>query len=254
LPAHVTLYERLWAGDLGGAADPRAGLVAMAAATPIERAPGTHAVYSDLCYIVLAAICERAAGTAFEELTERLLASIGIAATRFVDLSSAAPRPLAPATEWDARRGLVAGQVHDENCHAAGGIAGHAGLFAPIGDVERFAAVMALGPTAGVGQISAARIRAAFSRSAAPDTSWRLGWDTPSAVPGVSHAGDRWPRIESVGHLGFTGTSIWLDWRRGRYAVLLTNRVHPRRDRPQASKIKDLRRALGDLAWQWLEA
>ncbi|MBK9033502.1 MAG: beta-lactamase family protein [Myxococcales bacterium] len=254
LPAHVKLYERLWAGDLGGADLPRAALVAMASATPLERAPGAAAIYSDLGFIALAAVCERAGDAPLEELTARALAPLELAATGFVDLRTAGPRPDAPATELCPRRGLVAGEVHDENCHAAGGVAGHAGLFAPIDDVAAFAQALARGPVDGVGAIAAARIEHAFTTSAAPATSWRLGWDTPSSVAGVSHAGDAWPRVGAVGHLGFTGTSMWLDWARGRWAVLLTNRVHPARDRPEAAKIKDLRRGFGDLAWAWLEA
>ena len=62
-----------------------------------------------------------------------------------------------------------------------------------------------------------------------PGSSWRLGWDTPSPTPGVSQAGDRWPRTGAVGHTGFTGTSLWLDLAHRRWVVLLTNRVHPTR-------------------------
>ena len=254
LPPHVKLYERLWAGDLDGEPDPRAALVAMAMRTPLERAPGTAAVYSDLGFISLGAVCERAGDAPLEELTAAALAPLALAATGFVDLRRDEPRPDAPATELCPRRGLVVGEVHDENCHAAGGIAGHAGLFAPVDDVACFAAALADAPARGLGDIPAAAWRDAFTTAMAPDTSWRLGWDTPSSTPGVSHAGDAWPRVHAVGHLGFTGTSMWLDWARGRHAVLLTNRVHPRRDRPEAARIKELRRAFGDLAWAWCEA
>lgn len=251
LPAHRKLYERLWAGDLAGERDPRAALVAMAAAVPPERAPGVEAIYSDVGYIALGAICERAGDAPFEALVADALAPLGLAATRFADLARGERIAGAVATERDDRRGLVAGEVHDENAHAGGGIAGHAGLFAPIGDVATFAAALALGPARGAGRLSAARVRDMFTRSAAPGTSWRLGWDTPS---GVSTAGDAWPRAHAAGHLGFTGTSMWLDWDGGRYAVLLTNRVHPRRDRPEAAGIRALRRAFGDLAWAALAA
>lgn len=254
LPPHVTLYERLWAGDLDGEADPRTALVAMATRTPLDRAPGTAAVYSDLGFIALGAVCERAGDAPLETLTAAALAPLELAATGFVDLRGDAPRPDAPATELCPRRGLVVGEVHDENCHAGGGIAGHAGLFAPIDDVARFAAAVAHAPHRGLGDIPARAWTEAFTTAMAPATSWRLGWDTPSSTPGISHAGDAWPRTHAVGHLGFTGTSLWLDWARGRHAVLLTNRVHPRRDRPEAARIKDLRRAFGDLAWAWLEA
>jgi serine-type D-Ala-D-Ala carboxypeptidase len=246
-PAHRKLYERIWSGDRDGEPDGRAALVAMASRTPLERAPGAEAVYSDLGFITLAAVCERAGGAPLEELTAHALAPLELAATRFVDLQRGDRLAGAPATERDDRRGLVCGEVHDENAHAGGGIAGHAGLFAPIGDVAAFAAAMAEAPDRGAARVSAATARHAFTTAAAPSTSWRLGWDTPSTTPGVSHAGDAWPRAHAVGHLGFTGTSVWIDWAHGRYAVLLTNRVHPRRDRPEAARIKEVRRALGDL-------
>ena len=86
--------------------------------------------------------------------------------------------------------------------------------------------------------------------SAAPNTTWRLGWDTPSSTPGVSHAGDLWPRTGSIGHLGFTGTSLWLDLPNRRWVALLTNRVHPSRFGSSAEDIKALRRAVNDRAME----
>ena len=253
-PAHVELFRRIWAGDLGGAADPRAALQTMAMRTPLERAPGAAAVYSDLGYITLGALLERAGGAALGELLALVTEPLGLEATTFVDLRGP-PVPFAAppvATELDAR-GLVAGEVHDENAHAGGGVAGHAGLFAPLGDVARFARAWSQAARAPIGRLDPAVVAHAFGHAAAPDTSWRLGWDTPSATAGVSHAGDAWPRAGAVGHLGFTGTSMWLDPRRGRWAVLLTNRVHPSRTRPEAARIKELRRDFGDLAHALLE-
>jgi CubicO group peptidase (beta-lactamase class C family) len=90
-------------------------------------------------------------------------------------------------------------------------------------------------------------VRRFVTEAPAPDTTWRLGWDTPTTTPGISHAGDRWPRSGAVGHTGFTGTSLWLDLPRGRWVALLTNRVHPTRD-GTADAIKALRRAIGDAA------
>lgn len=254
-PAHLELFRRIWAGDLGGADDPRAALHTMAMRAPLERAPGVAATYSDLGFITLGALLERAGGAPLPELMALVTEPLGLADTGWIDLRGprralAAP---APATEHDPRRGLVEGEVHDENCHAGGGVAGHAGLFAPLGDVAAFARALAGAAHARVGRLDPAVVARCFTAAAAPATSWRLGWDTPSAQPGVSHAGDAWPRVHAVGHLGFTGTSLWLDWARGRWAVLLTNRVHPSRHRPEAALIKDLRRGFGDLAWALLE-
>ncbi len=251
LPGHRLFYQRLWAGDLAGTTDVRAALVTMAAATEPESAPGARATYSDVGYIVLGAILERVGDAPLEDQTATAHRHLGLTATGFVDLRRPrlADRFAAPpvATEHDDRRGLVEGEVHDENCHAGGGVAGHAGLFAPLADVARFAAAMATAPRAGAPGVSATVAARMFTTAAAPATSWRLGWDTPSSVAGVSHAGDAWPRAAAVGHLGFTGTSIWLDWAHGRWLVLLTNRVHPDRNRPEAAAIKQLRREVGDI-------
>jgi CubicO group peptidase (beta-lactamase class C family) len=255
-PAHLELFRRIWDGDLGGAPDARAALTSMAMTTPLERAPGVAATYSDLGFITLGALLERAGGATLAELFARDVAEpLGLRESGYVDLLGPRRALAAPpvATELDARRGLVEGEVHDENCHAGGGVAGHAGMFAPLDDVATFARAMAGAPAHGAGRITAQVAELCFASSAAPHTSWRLGWDSPSRDPGVSHAGDAWPRDRAVGHLGFTGTSMWIDWARGRWAVLLTNRVHPSRTRPEAALIKDVRRAFGDLAWSLLE-
>ncbi len=253
LPAHHKFFERVLAGDLAGQPDARRAVVHMAATTPPAHAPGELVIYSDLGYLALGAALERAGGAPLEALFADLVAGpLGLTHARFVDLR--APRPArAPwpagvvATELDGYRGLVEGEVHDDNCHAAGGIAGHAGLFATIGEVSAFgraaAALLAGHDTAGL----PADVAIAFARAAAaPGHTRRLGWDTPSSEPGVSHAGDRWPRDGAFGHLGYTGTSLWLDVPRQRWVALLTNRVHPSRDGARAEAIKHLRRAVMD--------
>jgi CubicO group peptidase (beta-lactamase class C family) len=251
LPAHVKFYERLWAGDLAGQPDPRRALVHLAATHPLERPPGTAAVYSDLGYITLGAALEGAGGAPLEVLFRDLVAGpLGLDVARFVDLRGDSARDFdAPvvATELDARRGLVQGEVHDENCHAGGGVAGHAGLFAPVREVSAFArAMIELLAGRDVAGLRADVARTFVESAAAPDTTHRLAWDTPSTTPGVSHAGDRWPRAGGYGHLGFTGTSVWLDTAKRRWVVLLTNRVHPSREGERAAAIKDVRRAVMD--------
>ena len=152
-------------------------------------------------------------------------------------------------------RGFVEGVVHDENCFYGGGIAGHAGLFSTIGDVARFArAIVETCAGTPQGRLRPAIVQRFAAESAAPSTTWRLGWDTPSIEPGISSAGDRWPREHAIGHTGFTGTSIWLDLRRGRWVVLLANRVHPTRGGSSVDDIKALRRAIADAALDSLSA
>jgi serine-type D-Ala-D-Ala carboxypeptidase len=149
----------------------------------------------------------------------------------------------------------VCGLVHDENCYFGGRVAGHAGLFAPLGDVVRFAQAI-VDTAAGIprGRFTTDVVTRFFTDAPTPGSTWRLGWDSPSHTPGVSQAGDRWPRSGAVGHTGFTGTSIWIDIAHRRWVVLLTNRVHPTRHGTTADEIKKLRRAVHDAAMDALPA
>ena len=237
--AHVEIYRHLRAVR---PANPREVLVDRAMREPCDT-PGAHAVYSDLGFIALGAVVERAGGAPLEQLFARLVAEpLGLAAVY------AQREPLAGcvATELDDR-GLVCGLVHDENCHAGGGVAGHAGLFGTIDDVARFAAAI-VDTAAGTprGRFTTDVVTRFFTDAPLPSSTWRLGWDTPSSAPGVSQAGDLWPRTGAVGHLGFTGTSLWLDLAHRRWVALLTNRVHPSRFGDTAERIKSLRRAVND--------
>jgi CubicO group peptidase (beta-lactamase class C family) len=239
--AHVEFFRGLAAG---AHADPRGELIDLAARHPAGP-PGAAAVYSDLGFLVLGAIVERAAGLPLDAAFAACVAEpLGLAAARFPGTTAL---PHAVATELDAR-GLVAGRVHDENAYFGGGVCGHAGLFAPIGDVAAFAAAL-VDTAAGSprGRLRPDVVRRFLDDAPIPGATWRLGWDTPSPTPGVSHAGDLWPRTGAVGHTGFTGTSLWLDLPRRRWVALLTNRVHPTRH-GTADAIKALRRAAGDAA------
>ncbi len=200
---------------------------------------GEPPVYSDLGYIILGELLARAANAPLVEAVRSYVIEPLELTARFGPIASGA------VTTED-----VTGVVHDENARlVGGGVCGHAGLFATLDDVARFARAM-LDLAAGLprGRIAPAVFERFVTTSPAPATlefGMRLGWDTPSRVPGVSHAGERWPRDHAIGHLGFTGTSLWLDLARGRYVVLLTNRVHPSRDGTH-EPIKALRRAVGD--------
>ena len=154
--AHAQFYDDLWAGRWCSATSARAALIARAANQPKASSAGVVAVYSDLGYILLGAQLERVGGSGLETLFARDIAAP-------LGMTSAAYRPLPAqrhanivATEIDAQRGLVQGEVHDENCHAGGGVAGHAGVFATLDDVATFArAMLALGNGESIGGISA---------------------------------------------------------------------------------------------------
>lgn len=240
--AHVEFFRNLRSGSYP---DPRRELVQLAAHEPASP-PGVTAVYSDLGYIMMGAIIERAADAPLEQVFRDLVAGpLGLSAGYTVSGECV-------ATELDDR-GLVQGRVHDENAYYGGGVCGHAGLFATIGDVAKFAAAIVDTATGTPrGRFRTDIITEFANTAAAPGTSWRLGWDTPSPTPGVSHAGDRWPRIGSIGHLGFTGTSLWLDIPHRRWVALLANRVHPTRFGTSADDIKSLRRAVNDRATELL--
>ena len=141
------------------------------------------------------------------------------------------------------------GEVHDENCFVLGGVSGHAGLFAPAGDLLRFAEAM-LAPLRGAQHpalFTAEAVRLFTHRAELPPGSTRaLGWDTPSAN---SSSGSDF-QAGSFGHLGFTGTSLWIDPEREIAVVLLSNRTFPTR----ANKaIQELRPRLHDAVSRDLE-
>ena len=245
-PAHLHYFDRIWSGDLGGAATPRDALVQMAGAEPLSYPTGTQSIYSDLGYILLGRLIEELSGTELSTLfARRISGPLGMVDSGFVDLQDAAAHPqlarVAPSEDYPDR-GLLHGQVHDDNANAGGGICGHAGLFTTAADLALLAQEL-LDAGRGHSDIFDGQVvREFWSRAAAPETTWRMGWDTPSATPGVSHVGELWPR-SGVGHLGFTGTAMWLAPQHDRFVIILSNRVYYAWDK---TGIKGLRRALFD--------
>jgi CubicO group peptidase (beta-lactamase class C family) len=234
LPAYRRFFERFEgrAPDSAAKAEAqRREMLSLVLHEPLERDPRTMSVYSDLGFVVLGEVLERLTGTRIDELARtRLFEPLGIGDARFFDVRSGADPLFAPrivATgpcEW--RRREVHGVVQDENAYAMGGIAAHAGLFATARDVPRLAAEW-MEAWCGRGRVLDRRLvvhawNPLASTGGAPPSTWALGWDTPT--PGSSSAGSLVGR-DAVGHLGYTGTSIWLDPSRRAHVVLLTNRV-----------------------------
>lgn len=205
-------------------------------AEPLESPPGAVARYSDLGFILLGAAVERALGEPLDvAFVRRIAQPLGIGAA----FGPRDPASCAP-TEGELR-----GVVHDENARAMGGVAGHAGLFATARDVSRIAHALVAAwhdarSTSTPRIVPAPRVRQMWTPSTVPGSTWCLGWDRPS--PRGSSAGERWPK-DGVGHLGFTGCSLWIDPARARWVVLLSNRVYPTRAN---EAIKGLRPALHD--------
>src|SRR5262249_27370335 len=140
--------------------------------------------------------------------------------------------PTAPLFDAAPTEGDLRGIVHDENARAMGGVAPHAGLFGDAYDVH--VRLLALP------KLISERTRKLFF-APQPHTTWGLGWDHPSPS-GSSSAGAHFPRT-GVGHLAFTGCSLWMDPARPLWIILLTNRIHPSRDN---QKIREFRPLLHD--------
>ena len=227
----------------------RAEMFARVNATPLEAAPGTRTLYSDLGAVLLTEVVEHLMGHRIDTLlARRVFGSLGMSDTRYLPPPALEPR-IAP-TENDPWRGRVLrGEVHDENAAAMGGVSGHAGLFSTADDLVKFAQMMlSNGGTGtrghgGTGkQLVDSATVAMFTRAQNPSFSSRaLGWDTPS--PGSS-AGTRLT-AHAYGHTGFTGTSMWIDPEQDLFIILLTNRVHPSRAN---ELIREVRPRVADLA------
>lgn len=196
------------------------------ATLPLEYQPRTQSVYSDLGFILLGFILEDAGGQSFANQGASLIRDLKLEPLAFRPPASWRART-AP-TERDSWRGrLLVGEVHDENCWALGGAAGHAGLFGSVVAVGRFAQRVLQTLKAGdrPGIVNVNTLRQFLTKSDVPGSSRALGWDT---MRPTSSCGTRMSP-HAVGHTGFTGTSLWIDPARDVYIVLLTNRVHPTR-------------------------
>ena len=193
--------------------------------TPRAYEPRTASVYSDLGFMLLGFILESIAPleTQFDAMRQQMG---GIQELQFHPPAIWKPRT-APTRQDPWRDRLLVGEVDDDNAWALGGAAGHAGLFGAVESVGEYARhlLQVLDGRTGVFRRETVEMFVA-RRSEIPDSSRALGWDT--MLP-TSSCGTRMsPR--SFGHVGFTGTSLWIDPERSVYVVLLTNRVHPSAD------------------------
>lgn len=200
--------------------------------------PGDSMAYSDLGLILMGNIAEKVAGQSLDAMVHsRLYGPLGMTRTFYNPESTYFP-DIAP-TEVDTvyRGGVVHGIVHDENAWWLGGVAGHAGLFSTASDLARYAQMLMDGGFfEGRRHFKASTIKEFTRRQGVPPGSRRaLGWDTPA--DSLSSAGDYFTR-GSFGHLGFTGTSMWIDPNRRIAVILLTNRVYPTRERGGIYKVR----------------
>jgi CubicO group peptidase (beta-lactamase class C family) len=247
LPAHRPFWRR--AAETSAE---RWAITRLAAREPLEYAPGTRAVYSDLGFILLGWLLERTTGARLDVLTQKRIAEpLALTATTFVNLADPeAParllgdRSVAATQLCPERHRVVLGEVDDLNAAAMGGIAGHAGLFSTAADLGAIAAALTAAWRGAGGSravVEGEVVRMFWSPSGIPGSTWRLGWDGPAAAG--SQAGARLSR-DAVGHLGFTGCSLWIDPARESWIVLLSNRVHP--SPPTDDRFRLFRPALHD--------
>jgi serine-type D-Ala-D-Ala carboxypeptidase len=186
----------------------------------LDDTPGDRVIYSDLGFIALGTILERATG---RSLSSTLHDRFDSATLRYGVRST--ERSAIPATESDAWRGRVQGTVHDEKAHLMGGVAGHAGLFGTAADVARLVEIyLAPQNDRGTPVINAALTHEAISEQAFDPVLRRgLGWALKTRD---DNSCGRFMHRESFGHTGFVGTCVWADPIADVAAVLLTNSVY----------------------------
>jgi CubicO group peptidase (beta-lactamase class C family) len=192
---------------------------------------GAAAVYGDLDFIVLGAVVEAVAHRSLDAFCqERIFGPLGMRDTFFAPLADGARlaesvrRRIAATEKCPWRERVLWGEVHDPNAWAMGGVAGHAGLFSSADDVMRFAQVILDVWHGRNDALPRDLLRRSTERQELPPGSdWALGWDTPTQA--ASSSGHHFS-ARSIGHLGFTGTSLWIDLEREVVVVMLTNRVH----------------------------
>jgi serine-type D-Ala-D-Ala carboxypeptidase len=194
---------------------------------PLLSKPGERVEYSDLGFILMQRLIETITNQPLDQyLHNKLYRPLGIERLFFPVTADPGEKTAFAATELCPLRGrLLRGEVHDDNAHALGGVGGHAGLFGTAGAVHDLLRIwLRCVQVGGAGKFFDAAVVRNFMRT--NGTNWALGFDTPSAEG--SSAGKFFSR-GSVGHLGFTGTSFWMDRTRALIVILLTNRVHPSR-------------------------
>lgn len=217
----------------------KAALRASLVREPLVSGIGEATRYSDIGFMVLEWVIEQATGYRLDRyVRETIYDPLGISDLAYVDLEKPLPGTAFAATEhcpW--RRMVLNGLVHDDNAYVMGGIAGHAGLFGTASAVHRLLTALLKayhGMESPVFQTPLVRL----FLTPPPDGKRALGFDVPS--PEHSSSGDRFDRTNTVGHLGFTGTSFWMDLGRRIIVILLTNRVHPSRKNERIKAFRPL--------------
>ena len=260
LPGWRPFYERLDARGIGpelsGGSEPvKRHLLQMIRDEPLIYGRGARSLYSDLGFMLLGLLAERLSGMALdlwcqEAIVRPLQAdplmfcpTVGRVQSGAVGSNVASSR-IAPTEHDEWRNRFLCGEVHDENAAAMGGVAGHAGLFGTAESVLAVSGAWLRGYHERESILDGKLVRQfTIRQDSSTQSSWALGWDTPSAP---SSSGSCFSE-RSFGHLGYTGTSLWIDPLRQLEVVLLSNRVHPNR---RNEKIKIFRPLIHDLVYR----
>ncbi len=206
---------------------------------PLLYKTGKNVLYSDLGFMILNWVVEKVSGRSLDYfVTQNIYRPLGLEYLFFAHFNSGRKRGPFAATElcpW--RKILLNGLVHDDNAYAVGGIEGHAGLFGTAMDVKKLLSVLlsVFHECSSEFIFKKDLIHKFFEQQQGSDRA--LGFDTPSLVD--SSCGSHFSK-RSVGHLGFTGTSFWMDLDRSIIVILLTNRVHPSRNNNKMKKFRPI--------------
>ncbi len=214
-------------------------------AAPLERSPGAGFSYSDIGFIGAGYLAEAVTGRPLADLVaQRVCMPLGLTDTGYRPDEGRLPRVAATEDESDVGRGMLRGSVHDENAWALGGCVGHAGMFGTATDLARLGEMLRCGGSLDGVRVLRESTVDEMCRDQLPDgidPGFRQGLglriDDPASM-GSLHG------PLTVGHTGFTGTSLVIDREGGRTVVLLTNRVHPSRTWSDVGRI---RRAVADV-------
>jgi len=242
-------------------------------AEPTIAEPGEKTIYSDIGYMILGAIVEEAGSATLDVLfAQHVARPLGLSNTFFVKLLGAAPadkdkttdnkqiagpsgsgskmsdkqRRFAPTEDCPWRGKVVKGEVHDPNAYALGGIAGHAGLFSTAEDLHNFATAICQCYQGKSDWLPPNIIMEHLGKvTKKPEESeYTSGWCRPSRHRSAS---GRYFSANTIGHLGYTGCSMWIDLKKKFHIILLTNRIHPSATN---EKIKSFRPEIHDLIYK----
>jgi CubicO group peptidase (beta-lactamase class C family) len=242
--------------------------------------PGEKTEYSDVGYILLGEIIEQAGGSTLDEQFDRKIAKeLGLDDIFFVRVSDSGAattkrrtdtradqhvpiprhgkpgervkrkagehRRFAPTEDCPWRERVIHGQVHDQNAYALGGVAGHAGLFSTAADIHRFTLELTNSYKGKSDWIPESTIQEFLKtmKEKPVGEAFALGWNIPSRR---NSASGRHFSANSIGHLAYTGCSLWIDLDQDFWVVLLTNRIHPS---AMNEKIKTFRPMIHDLIY-----